>query len=496
MTIHVAKRLITVPMFALLLPGQNAGAGPVVGADPRSARIASMLAAYHEAGMFNGSALVYSEGRILFSGTYGVADVRTQTPVNEDTIFRAGSISKQFTAAAVMALAEDGRLTPASYVADLLPGWPAQNLEKDGIRLQVHHLLTHTGGVSNFSRDLRQQFWTRSFTMDELMADLSQQPLQQTPGAKYEYSNSGYNLLAWIVHRLTGNYEHFLRTRVLQRAGMNDSGLSANAAQIGRSARGLYKAGNKHLDSADDFRLRDPDISLAPGSGALFTTTHDLLSWHKALHGNTVLTAASKQAMFTPEPNGSDYGYGFVIEEFTHSGETTRWQWHNGFLVPLGMTAEFFRSDDTDTAIILLTNVGDDWSDTGTLSRKLREVVVTGHATIPPLPRLTNAWLEKSVGTYVMTDGAKFRLTRTDAATGVVADDMALFLVDEAGLVGSVMLAPRVNGQGELFFTLPFGLGDAFIPPRYIEKVVIRHDPAVLNFSLDDNSLLSGTREQ
>ena len=278
-------------------------------------RMDTVVRADADKGAFMGAVLVARDGVVLLDRGYGSANLEWQIPNDGDTRFRLGSLTKQFTAAAVLLLQERGKLNLdmplKTWFPDAPPAWD---------KVTVRHLLTHTSGVPNFTsfEEYRKQR-TLPATLDSLIARFRHKPLFFPPGYKGSYSNSGYILLTAIVEKASGQpYAAFIAENLFKPLGMSDSGYDTHAALIPHRAAG-YTPGAKGMTNADYL-----DMTIPQGAGALYSTTHDLLKWETGLFGGKLLKPDSLAAMTTPVKN--DYGFGIGVSRkdgvttISHSG--------------------------------------------------------------------------------------------------------------------------------------------------------------------------------
>ena len=251
-----------------------------------------------------GSVLVAKEGSVVFERSYGWANLEWKIPHTAATKFRLGSVTKQFTAAAILLLEEKGKLKLDDPLSRFVPSAP-----EAWKPLTVHQLLTHTSGVPNFTSFPEYGTWKLSAqTPAQVMTHLRDKPLDFVPGEKFRYSNTGYILLGWIVELASGqSYETFLREQIFKPLGMNDSGYDSNTAVISQRASG-YVPGSNGLTNAPYI-----DMHVPHGAGALYSTTGDLLRWTQGLFGGKLLSAASLDKMTTPFK--SDYAFGLTVSE-------------------------------------------------------------------------------------------------------------------------------------------------------------------------------------
>jgi len=252
---------------------------------------------------FMGTALVARGSQVLFSKGYGDANLELDVPNSPNTKFRLGSVTKQFTAASILLLEERGKLSVSDPVKKYLPDAPAA-----WDKITIFHVLTHTSGIPNFTSFPDYPKLERyATTSAELVARFRDKPLDFEPGEKWNYSNSGYVLLSYLIEKITGDsYEKFVRENILTPLGMKDSGYDSNSAVILHRASG-YVSGKNGFENAGFVHMTVPQ-----GAGALYSTTEDLLKWEQGLFGGKVLRAASLEKMTTPFKN--NYALGLQVD--------------------------------------------------------------------------------------------------------------------------------------------------------------------------------------
>jgi CubicO group peptidase (beta-lactamase class C family) len=270
--------------------------------------------------------LVAREGQILFQDGFGLADVAKKTPITPETKFRIGSVSKQFTAAAILRLAEDGKLAVSDPLAKFFPDFP------NAKTITLRHLLTHTSGLHSYTN--KPDFFSgviTPITPAALIASFQNDPPDFAPGASFAYCNSGYFILGEIVAKVSGrSLADYLRTTFFEPLGLKDTGTFVNATPPAGIALGYAFEQGKARPALDW------DMSWAGGAGALYSTVGDLFRWTEALHGGRVINAASLKAMTTPNPlppsvDGLNYGFGLSVSEMerlpaiSHSGGLQGW---------------------------------------------------------------------------------------------------------------------------------------------------------------------------
>jgi CubicO group peptidase (beta-lactamase class C family) len=270
--------------------------------------------------------LVAREGKIVFQGGFGFADLAQKTPITTETKFRIGSVSKQFTAAAILRLAEDGKLTLGDSLTKYFPEFA------NGENVTLRHLLTHTSGLQSYTS--KQGFLnrvTKPIAPADLIAWFRDDRPNFPPGAGFRYNNSAYFLLGEIIARVSGkSYGEYLRETFFDPIGMKETGVFQNNAPPEGMAVGYSFADGKTSVALDW------DMTWAGAAGALYSTVGDLFLWNEALFNGRVVNSASFKAATTPVelPRGIDgmkYGYGLVMSQLkrlpviSHSGGLNGW---------------------------------------------------------------------------------------------------------------------------------------------------------------------------
>ncbi|MFC6658950.1 serine hydrolase [Deinococcus multiflagellatus] len=411
MTLHL-------PLTALLLLAGAAGA-----ATP--ARIPEAAAAYVQAQAqatgFMGTVLITQRGRTLYAGTAGQANLELGARVTPDTLFRIASISKSFTAAAILKLQDQGKLNVGDRLSRFLPAYPHAQ------EITLHQLLTHTAGVADYTdRDAFATFKALPHTLDALIARFAGQPLNFAPGTKFQYSNAGYVLLSRVVEVASGQpYADFLRQQVLAPAGLKLT--DYDAPQPLRAGR----ASGYDFDGTTYTNADHVDASVASGAGALISTARELDAWIHALQGGRVLSKAATAQMFTPAVpvapgQDSRYGYGWLITPAS-GAEPARTE-HNGNID--GYMALLRTYPAEDLTITVLSNVST--APVGLMADDLAALVHGQPYTLPVKPRVVSvpaAVLDRYVGTYAFADGQQFEVRRQGAGLRVTVSDQIFPLI-------------------------------------------------------------------
>ncbi len=328
--------------FAGILTG-SIFASVIVFAAPPAAAIDGFVARYQELGLFNGSALVADQGQVVLKKGYGLANMEWNISNAPDTKFRLGSVTKQFTATLILQLVEQGKIDLGAPVARYLPDYPGRT----GDRVLIRHLLTHTSGIPGYTEVPAWGAKMRDpYTPAKFIDFFSKLDLFFEPGSHFSYSNSGYFLLGVILEKVTGQpYEKLLRERIFAPAGMSDTGYDSTEPLLPKRAAGYDKTfDGKYVNTGY------LDMSQPYSAGSLYSTVEDLYRWDQTLYADKILSAASKERMFTP--GLSNYGFGWQITK--KDGVTTIE--HGGGIN--GFNTVITRNPESKRLIVLLNNTG------------------------------------------------------------------------------------------------------------------------------------------
>jgi CubicO group peptidase (beta-lactamase class C family) len=317
------------------------------GTAPSTAVIAidSIFAAYTNPAGPGASVLVMKDGAVAVSRSYGLADVGRHMPASEWTNYRLASLSKQFTATAIMLLARDGRLRYDDRVADLLPELPAHARD-----VRIRHLLTHTSGLQAYEDFVPDTQSVQVKDRDVLALLRNADSLYFPPGSAYRYSNTGYALLALIVERVSGQpYARFLHDRIFAPVGMTATvAYEAGVSNVSNRALGYALRGT-------EVRERDQSSTSAVlGDGGIYSSLHDLAAWDRALDAHSLLTESEQRLAWTSttltDGTTTRYGFGWFVDrengllKVSHHGETS------------GFTNFMLKFPDRRLTVIVLTN--------------------------------------------------------------------------------------------------------------------------------------------
>jgi CubicO group peptidase (beta-lactamase class C family) len=265
-------------------------------------RMEQVVQSYVSDKQFMGSVLVARGESIVLDKGYGFANLEWNVPNTPTTKFRLGSITKQFTAASILLLEERGKLKTDDPVKKYMPDAPAA-----WDKVTIYNLLTHTSGIASFTGFPDYASTEAAPTAPEKLVDrFRDKPLEFQPGEKWNYSNSGYVLLGYLIEKISGQtYEQFVQENIFTPLGMKDSGYDSNRTVIQRRATGYTPDANGPVNAGY------VDMSVPFSAGALYSTTEDLLRWEQGLFAGKVLSATSLQKMTTPFKQ--DYACGLGV---------------------------------------------------------------------------------------------------------------------------------------------------------------------------------------
>lgn len=288
---------------------------------------------------FSGTVLVTKNDAILLKKAYGLADYEWKTTNTIDTKFSLASVSKQFTAVAIMQLIEKGKMSLNDKLVKYYPDFPK------GDQITVKIMLTHNAG---FQMDYDELYLAKtSLNKDSVANYIMQKPLLFKPETNTLYSNIGYYLLARIIEKVSNqSYATYLKTNLFDKAKMYNTGVSTNDSIVLKSAKTYYKKDNK--------LIKNPYINwnFNIGHDGIYSTVEDLYLWNKALFDSTILlNEASKKKVFTSY-NDQDFGFGLIINPFYNQNHTLIA--HDGGFY--GAMTSFNKYTDDDIFITVLSN--------------------------------------------------------------------------------------------------------------------------------------------
>lgn len=421
------------PRLFVIAVASAAAFGIAHGQSPE--RLAAIAQSFADRGLFTGTVLVARGDQVLLDRGWGLASQEWQVPNAPGVKYLLASVSKQFTAAALLRLVDQGRLGLNDALSRHLSGLPAA-----WSAVTVRQLLAHTSGLPNHTQGgglekIRHQ----QMTPRELYASFRDAPLDFSPGNGWNYSNSGYVMAGMLIEQLSGkSYAEFVRTELLQPMGMTSSGVAHSAAIVPQLASGYVKEG-KVLRPANFLNM-----SIPYSAGALYGTTGDLLKWQQGLYGGALLSPASLKEMTTPVRN--NYALGLNVSS---AGQPLSYG-HSGGID--GFSTYLHYEPAQKLTIAVLSN--QESSAAPALALKLA-AAANGLAVVLPEERkaveLPGAAQDRVQGSYSLPNGRTLWVIRRGGALWArLGNEQWTPLVAESA---SNFYAPQVDG--ELRFELP-----------------------------------------
>lgn len=317
--------------------------------DERLSKIDALFRDFDRPDSPGASVMVISNGRVLVARSYGLADVEKRIRATPDTNYRLASVTKQFTAMAIMQLAERGKLSLDDPITKFFSEFPEY-----GKKITVRNLLNHTSGLWDYEELIPKGTTIPVLDINALRLVMQQDKTYFPPGTQFRYSNTGFALLALIVEKVSGEtfaaylHKHIFAPLHMDQTLAYESGIST----VANRAFG-------HTQSANDWKRTDQSLtSSVLGDGGVYSSINDLRKWDEALYGTRLVSRKMLKAAFTPGPATShgdhlQYGFGWFISEYRGLREI----WHSGETV--GFTTRIERFPDRKFTVIILTNRND-----------------------------------------------------------------------------------------------------------------------------------------
>ncbi len=343
--------------------------------------------------------LVAQNDDILYRKAFGMANMELKVPMKPENVFELGSITKQFTAVAILMLMEEGKVDLQDAITKYIPDYPT-----DGKTITIHHLLNHTSGIKSYTEmgDL-SSFAKNAKTPTELIDYFKNEPMDFDPGEEWHYSNSGYIVLGHIIEEVSGmTYADFIKKRVFEPLGMTNS-------YYGSKTRLIPNRANGYMPSEAGYRNADfISMTLPYAAGSLMSCVDDMFLWYKAVRDNTLISAESKAKAFTNTTlnNGetTNYGYGWQIDDINGVGSIE----HGGGI--FGYVTQGVYVPSEEVYVIILTNRNGN-------SPQRTAIKMAAHAIGKAFPSsekavsLSEAQLQKWVGNYAFENSVYRNIT-------------------------------------------------------------------------------------
>lgn len=360
-------------------------------------------------------ALVVKDGKVVYRKAFGMANLELGVPMRPEMVFEVGSVTKQFTAVAILMLAEQGKLSLSDRISKYFPDSPYKDA-----KITIEHLLTHTSGIPSYtnSPNWGPAVWRKDMTPQEILDITKGAPLDFAPGTKWAYNNTGYVMLGVVIEKASGtSYAEFVQKNIFDKLGMTGALYGSHETVVPNRATGYSRAGDAFANA--------PYLSMTQpyAAGSLMMSADDLAIWNAAISSGKLISKASWQKAFTPYRlvNGEStrYGYGWQVEEFDEHPIV-----RHGGGIP-GYISETIRMPEDDVYVVLLTNVTPPLSDPEFISTKIAAAAVGKPYRDPAAIRLDERLLDDYVGVYriaanatrvVTRDGSKIYTQRSGGA--------------------------------------------------------------------------------
>lgn len=399
---------------------------------------------------FMGSILVAHKGIVLLDKGYGFANLEWNIPNTPTTKFRIGSLTKQFTAAAILLLADRGKLSIKDKLKIYMPDAP-----ETWENITIFNLLTHTSGIPNYTNFPEFASKTTTLMTPRQQIELFlNRPLDYQPGTQYAYCNSDYVLLGYLIEKISGqSYQDYVENNIFKHLGMNDSGYDSHAKIISQRASG-YNATPNGICNAEYL-----DMSIPYSAGSLYSTTRDMLLWQEGLFGGKLLSAESLQVMITPFKNCYCCG---VIREIRDNHEVIH---HAGGINGFNTIMLYFPEDKL--TVIAFSNLNAIGYVAQDIAMKMIQLV-HGHAVILPSERKEITVSPETLSKYART----YKLKSSYIAYTVCFTDL-MIAIENGHLMAQSSNLPKTplfaESETRFFAKLPdlqieFFLKDGNIP--------------------------------
>jgi len=411
---RTAVGIFIILVFSAAFAGFSTAALPTSGQAALAASLDEMMTKVFPVGTPGAALLIQKDGRPLVRKGYGTADIELAVPIEPDMVFRLGSMTKQFTAVAVLQLMEKGQLGLQDPITRFLPDYPTQ-----GRTITVEHLLTHTSGIVSYT-DLPewQPLQRKDMTLEELIGLFKDKPMEFAPGEKWKYNNSGYILLGAIIEKVSGlSYEAYLLKNIFEPLGMKNSFYGSASRIIPRRIPG-YDMGRDGVVNAEYLSMTQPYAA-----GSLLSNVDDLALWNEALLAGKPIKRATLERAWTPyklkDGTNTRYGYGWSISEF----EGRRLIGHGGGINGFSTNGILFPEERL--FVVLLTNSTLPGRDPGALSIKAAALALDKPLRVPIAVTLPEAQLAALSGVYVNPSKEEFFVWKAGTLLSISGPEIA-----------------------------------------------------------------------
>jgi len=376
-------------------------------------KIDELLTAYSNQNKLNGVILVAQKGKVIYQKGFGYRNAEEKIPNDVNSIFQIGSITKQITSAVIMQLQQEGKLSVHDKLSKYFSGFV------NGDKITIENMLTHTSGIYNYTNDtaIMKNDVTKHYSQEQMLTLFKSYPPDFEPGTKWNYSNSAYSILGYIIEKVEKKpYEKVVRERIFQPLGMSNSGFDFTDLSNPNKTKGYFSLNPKPMPAPI------VDSTIAYAAGAVYTTVGDLYKWERSISTNKILKPESWKAVFTPYKN--KYGYGWSIDSLygkliiAHSGGIH------------GYASYILRFPQDEAAVIVFDNSSS--NSLGKISKAVAAILYDQTYEVPAAPKeikLDTTALKQYVGEYQLAPGFTITISLGEnglkgQATGQAAFDL------------------------------------------------------------------------
>lgn len=280
--------------------------------------------------------LISKKGKPIYEKAFGLSNLELNIKLEPNNVFQIGSMTKQFTAIAILMLEQDGKLNTTDYISKYIPDYP------NGNKISIHNLLTHTSGIKDFTKTKGLSEIAQKEMTPKMMVDFfKNEPVDFQPGEKFEYNNSGYVVLGYIIELVSGKtYEDFIQLNIFDKIGMNNSYYATDRKVIKNRAYGYHQKSYGYVNKSII------SFSVPYASGSLMSTLEDMLKWQNSLNKNLLLNQKETAKAFTKYKlnNGEEFQYGYGWHLKNINGIPTRE--HGGSIFGFKSMGVYIPSED------------------------------------------------------------------------------------------------------------------------------------------------------
>ncbi len=428
-------------LFAIILTTQFAQA--LFSQDRARYKIDELLKAYQQLGKFNGSVLVARKGKILLEKGYGFKNFRDSSLNDPGTIFQIASLTKQFTAIVILKLIELKKLALADKLSKFYPDFPK------GDSITIENLLTHTSGISDHFNDSNLKP-SAPVSEEIIQSAIKKYGLDFSPGSNWEYTNKGYQLLGYIIQKVSKmTYFEAVRKYIFTPLKMGNSGFDFSHLISNKKATGYWSYPENAMTASAD--IIDSTASFAAGS--IYSTVRDLYKWHEGLQNYEVVPKALLEKAYTARKN--KYGFGLFIDSISNKRVIS----HSGDI--FGFKSDLERVPEDDVCIALLSNV--EAPNIEFISKKIFAILYQEPYDLPAKNQVTlsSEILKQYIGSYEMRPGQLVELTlenghlmaATEQKQEIYAQDNNHFIADDGTHQIKIQFETNPKGQiTDLYF--------------------------------------------